>query len=120
MTTPRIVYNLTGRPLRTHRLLGTDTQSTDPSWPLPLPPLYEPDAASQGSADDDAYSLVADISREGVANADIWREIACCVGCGIHLGDANARQYCGKTYCPLVMLTSSDAELPGAQEPEPS
>ncbi|AJF98239.1 hypothetical protein TW95_gp1505 [Pandoravirus inopinatum] len=104
MTAPRIVYNLTGRPLRARHFASIRADPVEPLWPLPLPPLYEPDATPHRIADEDP-GQITDLGEAGRAIVDTAGdccETARCIGCGVHLGDANARQYCAKTYCPFA------------------
>ncbi|AGO82295.1 hypothetical protein pdul_cds_305 [Pandoravirus dulcis] len=124
MAAPKIVYNLTGRPLRVRRLTGSRERSTEPSWPLLSLSLYGPAdaAAPQESTPVDAdRSASADVDPFDCTVVDgpgDWHDAARCIGCGIHLGDANARQYCAKTYCPFAL--PPDAEPPSARASAPS
>ncbi|QBZ80850.1 hypothetical protein pclt_cds_252 [Pandoravirus celtis] len=116
MTAPRIVYNLTGRPLRARHSAGIRVNPVEPLWPLPLPPLYDPDATPQHTTNENP-GRVADLGEAGwtiVGAAGDCCEAARCIGCGVHLGDANARQYCAKTYCPFASPPDTEP-IPCAQ-----
>ncbi|ATE82144.1 hypothetical protein psal_cds_257 [Pandoravirus salinus] len=101
MTATRIVYNLTGRPLRTRRWAGAHVHPAVPLWPVALPALYELD---ERAADETPSRAAGADQMEGpvAGTAGDWQDVVCCIGCGVHLGDANARQYCAKTHCPFA------------------
>ncbi|BCU03541.1 hypothetical protein [Pandoravirus japonicus] len=121
MAAPKIVYNLTGRPLRARRLAGSHERPKESSWPLfsvwPCDPTDG--STSQESTPVDAdRSASVDVDRFDCAvviGPGDWHDAARCIGCGIHLGDANARQYCAKTHCPFAL--PPDAEPPSARTP---
>lgn len=121
MAAPKIVYNLTGRPLRARRITGSRERPGEPSWPLfPLLPCDQADATAfqESTLADGDRSVSVDVDRFDctvVEGPGDWHDAARCIGCGIHLGDANARQYCAKTHCPFAL--SPDAELPSAHAP---
>nr|UMO78921.1 hypothetical protein [Pandoravirus belohorizontensis] len=121
MAAPKIVYNLTGRPLRARRLTGSRERPMELSWPLLPLSLCDPAdaAASQESTPADAdRSASVDVDHFDcavVVGSGDWHDAARCIGCGIHLGDANARQYCAKTHCPFAL--PPDAEPPPARTP---
>ncbi|WBR14365.1 hypothetical protein pkur_cds_190 [Pandoravirus kuranda] len=100
MSTSGLVYNLTGRPLRARCSARAIKKSLDPTrrsvpFVMDTPITFVPftDGVRQSG------------SRYGVHDSAgavvLLPQPAHCIGCGVDLGEANARQYCAKTHCPF-------------------
>nr|UDO47819.1 hypothetical protein [Pandoravirus massiliensis] len=93
-----LVYNLTGRPLRARYRVRAGTRSFDIVQDLnSLGADGLPDAVPFGN--DACDKGRGNIERDLLPDADAAR----CIGCHVDLGEANARQYCGKTHCPFLV-----------------